>query len=484
MPATGAVPVSGALPPLPPTPVVQLMVLVPQDAAPNTDLQYTLRVVNQTTAVAHKVMVRMPVPDDVTFVKAEPAPDTILPGGNQPAKELRWTYKSLTANTNQSIQVTVRPNEKAREVNARAYVSFEHGQQVTTRLAPPKLRVRTDLPTEAVMDRWIPARVTITNEGRVPVQNVKLTANISKSFEFDRDTGGDPVANNPQQRVWELGTLPPGGTRQVIYRVKTSDATELLVQSAVDGSLQSQVRDEAKVAVKQGSIKVELTGDGTAKAGDSAGFEARVYNTGTLTLTNVRVTAEIPPGCKVTKMTNGGTETRDSMTWIIPRMTPGGSPYSVRWQLTATEAGRKSVRAAATATEGPDHSQMVETVFSGAPVLRWESAFDRGTLPVDRTGTLRIAVKNSGSDTARNVRVVVVLPREVSFLRSTPETPKERAEQVTFPARDLGPGEFAEYTLEFRAEQVGSAHFQATLSSDALGAEPLRSQKYVEITRR
>jgi uncharacterized repeat protein (TIGR01451 family) len=468
------------LPPLPPTPVVQLVVLVPQDAPPKTDITYTVKVSNTTAADAHRVKVRMPVPEGTQFVKSEPKPDGDATKPNPAA--LEWNFKTVEGNGTRTIQVTVRPQENAREVGARAYVSFEHGQQVKTRINAPKLKVRTDAPKQAVVGQSIPVRVTVTNDGRVPIQNVKLTENISAGFEFARETGGE-ATKNPLQRVWEVGVLPPGGSRMVAFNVVAREVRELVVQSVVDGSHQAQVSDEAKTAVKEAKLKVELKGDGLVEAGQDAHYEAVVSNTGTLPLTNVRVTAEVPVGCRATGMTNNGREGRDRIEWVIPKLPPNDRPYSVRWRLAAAESGRKSVRAAAVAAQGAEGSQVVETVFKGAAALHWDAAFDQPTVPVDRSGMLTVTVKNSGSETAKNVRVEVGVPGEVKVIRATPGG-QEKTGKVAFEARDIPPGRVVEYSLQFRGENAGQAHFQPTLYADVLGAEPLRTSKYVEILRR
>lgn len=474
-------PAAPGLPPLPPTPAVRLVVLVPQDAPPKANLTYTIRVTNTTTADAHKVTVRMPVPEGAQFVKAEPGPDANNGRAGQPPTEYQWRFKTLGANASQSVQVTVRPGDGARELSARAYVSFEHGQQVVTRIAAPKLKVRTEVPKQAVVGNTVPVRVVVTNEGRVPVENVKLTGQISDGFDFDRDAGGEKT-KNPRQRVWEIGTLPPGGARQVAYQVAAKDVRDLVITSVVDGSHEAQVNDEAKVSIKEPKLKVQLKGDGKADAGEPAGYELVVSNTGTLPLTNVRVTAQVPDGCQVRKMTNGGREVRDQITWIIPRLPPDDKPYSVRWSLTSTDSGRKTVRAAAAAAEGVEHAQQVETVFQGAAALHWETTFDQPTVTVDRSGMLTIVVKNTGSEVARNVRVAVAAPKEVSLIKVSPAH-SVKVGKLVFEARDLPPGKVAEYSIQFRGEQPGPAYFEATLNADVLGSDPLRTNKSVEIIR-
>jgi uncharacterized repeat protein (TIGR01451 family) len=467
------------MPPLPPTPVVQLVVLVPQDVAPQTNITYTIRVANTSAADAHSVFVRMPIPEGTQFVAAEPRPDTDTTKPN--LGKLVWNLRTVEANGTRTLRVTVKPSEGTREVDARAYVSFEHGQQVKTRINTPKLKVRTETPRESVVGRSIPVRVVVTNEGRVPIQNVKLTANISEGFEFDRDSSGERT-KEPRQRVWEIGTLPPGASRPVVYQVLAKEVRELVVQSVADGSHETQASDEAKTLVKEARLKIELRGDGTVDTGEDARYEAFIYNTGSLPLTNVRVTAEIPDGCRATGMTHNGRESRDQIVWIIEKMPPDDRPVSVRWKLASTESGRKTIRASAVAPQGAESSQQVETVFKGSAALHWDTSFDNPTVAVDHPGMLTVTVRNTGSEPAKNVRVEISVPREVSVIRATPDG-EEKSGRVVFAARDIPPGKVVEYSLQFRGEQAGQAHFQPSLFADVLGPDPLRTNKYVEVRR-
>ena len=75
------------------------------------------------------------------------------------------------------------------------------------------------------------------------------------------------------------------------------------------------------------------------------------------------------------------------------------------------------------------------------------------------------------------------MPREVKVIQATPAG-QEKLGKVVFAARDIPAGKAVEYSLQFRGEQAGQAHFQLSLYADVLGADPLRTNKYVEIVPR
>lgn len=476
--AAGQPPDGRPLPAMPPTPVVQIMVLVPQDAAPGQDVPYTVKVQNTSGGKAHRVQVRMPWPDGAEAVGlAEPAPAAgkATPKG----QDLVWRFDALEPNESRTITVAFKPAANAGELTARAYVQFEHGQKVVTRLSAPKLKLKTELPKQAAADGPIPVRVQVSNDGRVAADGVKLTVNVSQGFEYDKDAPGEKGAT-PQQRVFDLGVVRPGEVRPVAFRLAAKDKGRLLVTTAVNAKNGAAEKDEAKAEVLDAKLRVELKGDPKATGDEPAVFEAVVRNEGSMPLTNVRLTGTVPDDCTVTRRTKDGQVSRDQVVWVIPKLPPGDS-YAVRWGLRSSASGRRTVRAAA-AARGLEDVASAETVFQGAAALNWETTFATPTVRMDATGQLTVRVNNTGSEAAANVRVTVDLPKEVSLVQATPGN-KKVGEQVVFEPKTIPAGRSEVFTLTFRAEQVGKAYFGMRLAADALGDKPLGTDKYIEVVR-
>jgi hypothetical protein len=468
------------LPALPPTPVVQIVVLVPQDAAPGQAVPYQIKVANTSAARAHRVRVRMPWPAAAASAERvePPAKDGTVPG-----KELAWEFNTLEANESRTIALAFRPAANQGELEARAYVSFEHGQRVVTRLSAPKLKVRAEAPRQAASDDVIPVRMTLTNTGRVPAEGVRLTVNVSDGFEFGKDDGGEPTRENPLQRVWEVGTVPVGGSRSVAVRLRARQGRKLLVTANVNSKNAAADKDEAAVEVLDAKVKVVLRTEDTKVTGDAAArYEAEVRNDGTLPLTNVRVTGGIPEDCKATKATNGAKVLPDRVEWVLPKLAPGEA-RTVRWQLRCEASGRRRVQAAVVAGRGLEEVSAVETYFQGAASLNWATAIDTAALPVDRNAVLTVKVTNGGSEPAGNVRLGIDVPKEVSVVQATPAF-KRVGERLEFDPMTVAAGRTEAFTVTFKGEAAGKAYFDLKLSADALNGTPLSATKYVDVTPR
>jgi uncharacterized repeat protein (TIGR01451 family) len=459
------------LPVAPPAPAITMLVLVPQDAPPNQPIPYTIQVTNNSQADAGKVKVRMPLPEGTALAASDPKPL------DETARELVWEIHSLAKGETKKIEVKLKVLGNLNEVQAKAYVSYEFGQAVKTRLSAQKLKVATELPKEATTaDETIPVRVRVTNNGRVPVENVKLTETISEGFEFHRDADGE-TTKNPLVRTWELGTIPAGTGKTVEFRVLSKTGRDLLVVSNADSGGAVQHSHDGKVKIHDAKLKVELRGD--PKANDEvASFKAVVKNEGSIALTNVKVIGSVPQDCKVTSRTNGGQITRDAVVWTIPKL-PAGDSFLFKWDLRSQAAGRKTIRVEASSDRGLRDQMTVESVFVGTAALKWETRFESATVTVDKTGMFTVKVTNAGSEVAKNARLAVTLPPEVSLVQATPAY-KQDGQKLVFDSRDVRIGGTEIYSITFRGEKSGQAYFKATLDAD--GTKPMNAEKYVQIT--
>ena len=475
--ATGRI--AAGIPPMPPSPMVQIMVLVPQDIAPGQEILYTLKIVNSSAARADKVVVRMPIPSGVepVPVKVEPKAKTREGVPN----ELFWDIGTLEPNGTKLIEVTFRPKADATDISARAHVSFEHGQLVKTAISVPKLKVKTEIPKQTSLDNPIPVRVTIRNEGRVAIDAVKLTETVTEGVAFHKDTTGEKGIK-PEQRVWNVGTVRPGEIKTFDFRLMAKSRGDVRVLTAVDGKGSGQANDTAETKVEEAALKLDLKGDPKTSGDTLAAYEVTATNTGTMPLLNVRVSGSVPADCLPRRMTNGGQVYRDQVQWTIPKLAPGDRE-TFRWSLQTSASGRKTVRATAV-SRGLEESANVETVFAGAAVLHWETSFDQPTVGIDRQGIYTVKVTNTGSEAASGARLVVDLPPKgaVSVVEVSPVN-KRAGDQITFEPRTIAAGKSEIFSITFKGEQIGKAYFNAKLAAPALGEKPIGAEKYVEITR-
>ena len=463
----------------PPAPTVRIQVRVPSDAPPGDDLKYVITVTNNSQSDAHAVTVRNPITDSIEkVVKAEPQPDEKL----STPQQLVWTFGTLKPNDTKTITLVLKPKADAKEVKNLAYVKFEHGEQVVTKINKPTVKITKVAPKQTVRDEPFLVRVAIDNTGKVPTENVRVIENVDKSAEFEAITAGSKRTKpDENQWVWEFPKLMPGERKVIEFRVTPRQAADSINMTYVEAGKGVLQKEEARTQVLVPGLSVKLTGPtGIVAPGDTAKYEITVRNTGTLPSTNVRVTGTVPADCKPTMKTEGGQLYRDQIVWTVPKLEPGEA-VSVRFGLKANTTGRRVVVASAIDARKMRAAEELATVFQGTAALVWETVPDPLQVQVGRPGTFSVRVKNNGGESARNVRVELELPDSVGFKQSTPSVnPVGRA--VVFPAETIDPYGEKVFTVTYDARQSAQAWFKVKMTADALGDRPMTTEKAVEIT--
>lgn len=483
VPAPGSIPPATGTPaarlvPDPPAPVVRVRVRVPADSPPGDDLKYIIAVQNTSQADAHQVAVRNPIPEGAEYVKAEPKPDPKL----TTEKQLYWTFGTLKPGEKKTIDLVLKPKDGAKEVKNLAYVRFEHGEAVTTRINRPAVKVTKAAPKESIRGEPFTVRVLVENTGKVPARQVRVVENVEPSAQVEAvTTGASRTKQGDNQWQWEVGTLMPGQRKIIEYRVTpgvTRDAFTTTNVSADKGVLE---RAKSRTLVHTPGLSVKLTGPGgPVSAGEAARYEIVVRNIGTLPSTGIQVTGTIPADCKPTMKTEGGQVYRDSVVWAVPRLEPGEA-RSFRFGLKASTTGRRVVVGSAADARKVRAADELATVFQGVAALVWETVPDPADLSVGRRGTFTVRVKNNGGAEARDVRVEVELPPEVGLKQSTPDIRPSGSKLVYGPDSIPAYGE-ATYTITYEARQSAQAWFKVRMTADALGDRPLETEKAVSIT--
>jgi uncharacterized repeat protein (TIGR01451 family) len=481
-PVAGSTGRPGADVPDPPYPVVTIRVRVPADATPGDDIKYVLTVQNVSAADAHGVAVRNPLGDAVeAVVKADPEPDK--PDPSDKKRQVVWSLGTLKAGATKTIELTLRHKPNVTELKNLAYVKFEHGQSVTTKIAKPTVKVAKTAPKQTVRDEPFTVRVLIENTGKVPAEGVRVVENLPTSAEVEAITAGAKRVPQPegQQWVWEIAKLQPGERKIIEYRVTPREAKDVFTLTSVSGQrLVADKPAEGRTQVLVPGLEVKLVGPtGVVNAGESAKYEITVRNTGTLPSAGVKVTGALPADCKPTMKTDGGQIFRDSIVWSLPKLEPGEA-QTYRFAVKASTTGRRVVVASATDARGQKAGQELATVFAGTAALVWETKFDPFTVQVGKQGVFTVKVKNNGGEAARNVNVQIDVPDAVSVVQTTPQVRVANG-AVAFGSESIPAYGEATYTLTFEGKKADQGWFKVRMTADCLGDRPMQTEKMVEV---
>lgn len=470
----------------PPPPTVRVHVQTPAHVPPGKPIPYKVIVDNASAATAYRVKLRVPAPDGAAGLnKAEPKPDGFAGEFKTPVqvpKEMTWEFKSLGRGEQKVIELEFLPQQGAKEVRARAYVSFEHGQEVVTQIEKPKLTVKKTVAPQVARGEPVTVEVTVTNAGPMPVHKVRLIETATVGFEFRGDT--DTVrTDKTNQRVWELGTLGRGQSKIVRYQllggkqqggelVTTSNAT------SEDGGVAETA--EAKTRILVPDLGFMLTGPATVESRKPAEYEATVRNNGTLPLTNVVVSIPIPDDCQPTKVTATATRYKDRASWTVPKLAPGEA-RSFRLSVTANSSGKRVVRATARDQGGVvDVEKTVATEFLGRADLHWKPDVP-AILAVDKQGQITITVRNDGEESDKGVAPRVKIPDGLTVVQATPDKyTLTKDGEVVFNAVEVKAGKSEVFTVTVKRTQPGQKRLGLRLEATSLGDRPIIKEQTIE----
>lgn len=469
----------------PPPPTVRIQVQTPAHVPPGKPIPYKVIVTNASAAVAYRVKVRMPAPEGVaTVTKVEPKPDN--KDWKVPAAvgaEMVWEYKSLGKGERKVIDLEFTPQQPAaREVRAKAYVSFEHGQEVVTQIEKPKLSVKKVATKETARGEPVAVEVRVTNVGPMPVHKVRLVEEATPGFTFQ--TGKDALpTQKTNQRAWDLGTLARGQSKIVRYQLTggKQQGGELLTTShatSEDGGTPDTAESKTRILVPD--LGFTLTGPATVESRMPAQYEAVVRNNGTLPLTNVVVSIPIPQDCDPTKVTQDARRYPDRASWVIPRMAPGET-YKYRLTVQARSSGKRVIRATARDQSGAVNAEReASTQFLGRADLHWEPTVP-AILAVGKRGQVTIVVRNTGEETDKGVSPRVAIPDGLKVIEATPGPPTQvLANEVVFSGVEIPPGKSVTFTVTVERTQPGRKRLGLRLEATSLGDKPLLKEQTVE----
>jgi uncharacterized repeat protein (TIGR01451 family) len=311
----------------------------------------------------------------------------------------------------------------------------------------------------------------VTNTGRAPARNVKLTDTLPDWVDLlnskPANTGGDAL-------TWDLGDLRPGETRRVEYLVAAKKVGAFTNRAVVEARGGLRQESSATVEVGEAALAVLKAGPRQRLVGRPATYHLTVRNPGTMPASDVRLADVLPADIIFISASDGGRLEGRQVRWSLGTLSAGAS-RTVRLVVRARQAGRFINVVTATA-EGLLKRAEVETRFVNAAGLAAE-VDKRDPLTVGRDGTYAVRILNAGKVEERNVGVVVEVPEGLRVLDARGPTASERdGRRIRFaPLARLAPGVEVTYTLRVRAERAGEVQLQVEVTAD--GAGPVRVEE-------
>lgn len=471
------------------SPVVDIDLILPQTAAGTASGLVPVRIVvrNRSQADAYNVVVRLPWSrmKQSTIQTPEPMPVAPIQGD----ANYRWKYGTLRAGESKSISFDLKPDASLvgmGDLSVKAFVSFEHGVEATTKFGSVKLDVQKYALKESPAGEPVNVSVQIRNMGTATLHDLKVTESIPQGCQFEEGTSGEDASTaNQPQRKWTLPALAPGETRSIGYRIiPPAGSAVVMTSTAVSAKEGEQATKSSETKIVKAGLAVSLKGDAEVVPGERTTYTIKVTNVGDMTQRNLSVAGSLPDNCRVTKMTNGGRVARDRVEWVVPEL-KGGASYEMRYAVLAERTGKHTITAVVRDERGKEYTDSRLTSFAAAADLMWESSIDPMAVAVGKTGVLTVRVKNNGGESARGVSLKVELPELVRRTVTKPRDVREGGREVIFPGETIPAGATRTYEVEFKGELPGRGAVSLKLDADAFGPNrPLTADKMIAVTAR
>ncbi len=246
-------------------------------------IEHTITVRNPGDAPATNVRVEDRLPDGMVTADGRTSlvfdGGTLEPGG---AKQAKFTVKAT----------------KVGSFTNTATVTADGGLQAsascTTVVKQPALAITKSGPSERFIGRDAEYEITVSNRGDAPARDTILTDAVPQGATFVSASDGGAMSGG--NVTWNLGTLPPGGSKTVKMVVRASTAGVIRnTASARAFCAEAQAAHEMNVKGIPAVLLEVIDVDDPIEVGSPTTYVITVTNQGSAVGTNIKIVCVLPP---------------------------------------------------------------------------------------------------------------------------------------------------------------------------------------------
>ena len=425
----------------------------PATAAIGSQVTYEIGVLSTGTGANTQVRLVDTVPTGMSFVSSNPASTRV---GNQ----VTFALGTLNPDERSTVEIVLRADQTGDWTNQATVTSAEgatDSAEATTTVVQPVLALTKSGPATALLNANFDYTITVTNNGDGAATSATVVDTLPAGLTY---VSSDPAgAASGSTVTWNVGDLAPDASETITLTVRgTAGGAKVNVATASSGGNSFQPEARATTTILVPDITVEKTGRPAMFVGNQVTYTLTASNSGDAALTGVTITDTIPTGMSYVTSSPAGTVSDDGaqVTWSVGNLAVGAET-SVTVTLQGDQVGTVTNTAGASATEGVTASDTLEIRVLPAPgaTIQITDSFD----PVSEGEEVdfTVSVSNQGRSPMTNVRVVVPIPIEMTFVSTsdTQATLGGDGRTVTFLLdSSLATGESFSFTITVQANQL------------------------------
>ena len=451
-------------------PMASIEWVYPAEMTPGAECTVQLVIRNSGTATLFGAVAEVLCPVEVELLETEPAAEH-ADGG-----ELRWVLGSLRAGESREISLRIRP-QSAGEQRLEAALSVSAAAVCRLSITEPKLALSVAAPEDSELGQQTSVMVEVSNPGTGRAEDVVLVASLPEGLEHKSGT----------VVTIDIGTLNPGESRKARLSLTATAGgmQEIELKAAGTGELLAEAT--AKVEVAEPELRLALQVPDQEIAGQPGSYVLLLENSGLVATANVRARYQLPAGFQFVSADRGGRylATERSIEWYVGTLNPGETTEFTA-MLQAGKSGRSAHRLTAQTDFGELASTEEMTQVEGSADLKLELAsLPAGAGSVARSGqqtTLRVLIRNAGSEPARSVGMSCELPAGMTLIdvEGPSDYIAENGVLVFRSLPEIAAGKSAEFLLQVRCGRAGLNSSRIRVAS-ASTAQPLIGEIRTEV---
>lgn len=413
-----------------PTPLLRLdLAPDPGPAAAGTPFTYTLTIGNVGNNNPLDVALTMPLPEGTSFAEA-------TGGGAEIGGVVTWDIGLVGVGNSKQFRLTVLPDAGLSDgtlLMARATLDSGNANEIVVRssaVTPIRgnvpLHIAYSLSTTAPgSEDRVDVTLTATNTG--PVDLTDASARILFPGSIGRISYAPPDfscfsgCDANEAATWTIGTLAPGESRTVIYRMTVASSASqgevLRSMLTATASGASQVSAAAALHVDPSPLlRLSLAPDpAPAVAGEMFTYQLTVGNVGTKNPSGIVLRMPLPEGTNFVAATDGGSLQNDTVVWSVPTLSNGvGGDVEITVELDGSLSNGSLLHARAE-LDPNDANEVVVRASAATPVrnnvpLSVEYAANVPVVEPNFQFTYTLTVTNDGPVDLTDVEARVLLP--------------------------------------------------------------------------
>jgi uncharacterized repeat protein (TIGR01451 family) len=433
-------------------PILSADIRGPKQIQVGREALYRVRLQNQSDVPAEGIVATIRIPSGAEVMNTTATQGIVQPQQDGLSKgQLQWQVARLDRRGNETLEIRLVPRESRPLELGVSWTLAAVASRAVVEVQEAKLQIEIAGPSEVLFDKPQLFKLTLTNPGTGPAENVKI--------DLMPPGGGQEAVTSHQ-----IGELAAGASQTVEVELTARDAGKLFVKAIASAEGGLNCDSSKEIFCRKPELEVDYRGPATKYAGTMATYFVRVRNPGTASAEDVTVHATLPDGAEFTSASEGqsyDTERRE-VAWHVGTLSPGDDTYmELKCVLKSPGANRVKI-AAATAKGDLTDNKLAETNVVAIADLKLDVADPSGPVAVGSPAVYEIHIHNRGASAAKDINATALFSEGIEPEQAEGAMYSVADGRVTFKTIDeLAAGRDVVLRIRTHATQPGTHVFRA-----------------------